>query len=102
MSACESSAAVVDCEIRATKSEHSLRLESIVKAAGPLAGSYRLVVEKTNDAGTSRNAGYGRFDLETGGEKVLSTTVVDHEKDGDAVASLSLQWKDGEKSCHYP
>jgi len=97
-----STAGAVNCEIRATKSEHSLRLEAIVKADGPAAGSYRLVVEKRNDAGTSRNAGSGRFALETGGETVLSTTVVDHEKDGDAVASLSLQWKDGEKSCHYP
>jgi len=92
----------IECELRATKGEQSLRLEPIVKADVPLSGRYELIVFKKNASGSSRNVNSGSFELEAAGEKVLSTIVVDHERDGDVAAFLSLKWKDGEKSCQYP
>jgi len=95
-------AGAVECEVRVTKEEHSLRLESVVRTTGPLAGDYTLLVDKRNAAGSSQNSNSGSFELLAGGEKILSTIVVDHEREGDVRALLSLKWVGGEKSCQYP
>jgi hypothetical protein len=77
-------------------------IQAIVRSPSAIAGTYRLVTVKHNDAGTSQTVQQGRFDLPNGGERQLSTTLLEAASKGHVTASLMLGTDQGEVLCSFP
>jgi hypothetical protein len=92
----------IECAIRASPTENSLRLEAIVRANSRVAGRYRFVIFKQSATGSSNSTQTGNFTLQNEPEKVLSTLILDRSDIGHYHAELSLQSNHGTFECTSP
>ncbi|MFC0239164.1 curli-like amyloid fiber formation chaperone CsgH [Rhodopseudomonas telluris] len=94
--------AAIACDIRTTTEDGLLRIEAIATAAKPTTGTYRLVVTKSSATGISENHQSGSFELNSDGETVLTTIILDGSARGHYRASLIVESGLGRISCVSP
>ncbi|MFZ5673688.1 MAG: curli-like amyloid fiber formation chaperone CsgH [Pseudomonadota bacterium] len=90
-------AARVGCEIRASRNNDAAKLEAIVKASGPVAGSYTLDVRKGSGGAVVSKSGDFKVDSTTPSE--VKAVSLDLEPGESYDASLSIKWPNGSSSC---
>ena len=95
-------AAAIQCAIRAEPRSGLLRIEAVARSAEPRDGRYRFLVTKSSETGRSSSVQSGTFVLQDGGEQVLTTVVLDQSAIGSYRADLSLESDQENATCTWP
>ena len=94
--------ALIGCRIDVAVDGEALRIEAVANSRADVRGSYRFGLLKASADGTSQNMQSGDFDLQTGQEKILSTTYLRASDADHFQAKLVLNSNSGSVSCISP
>jgi hypothetical protein len=86
----------VGCEIRATHSDAGGKLEAVISANGPVAGTFVFTVRKHGGPVTSQS---GDFKVDGAERAEIKKASVDLEPGAAYDASLEITWPNGSSSC---
>jgi hypothetical protein len=85
----------VDCDIRAVRTAHGVRLEASAVSEGGASGEYEFVITKRDRGGSSDIVQGGEYDLIAGDMQSLGSAEVSVERGGAYRARLVLRDMDG-------
>jgi hypothetical protein len=94
--------ALIGCRIDVAVDGEALRIEAVAFSLENMRGSYRFALQKASADGRSQNMQSGDFDLQTGQEKILSTTYLRASDADHFQAKLVLNSNSGSVSCISP
>jgi CsgH protein len=90
-------AARVSCEIRATRDDRGGKLEAVILATGPVAGTFNFTVRKRGGGDPISQAGDFKVEDSSPAEIKKASIALDP---GEAYnASLQVKWPNGSSSC---
>jgi hypothetical protein len=87
----------VSCEIRATHSDSGGKLDAIILAAGPVAGTYTFTVSKRGSNDPVSQSGDFKVEGTSPAEIKKASIALDAGEAYDA--SLQVKWPNGSSSC---
>jgi hypothetical protein len=90
-------AARVSCEIRATRNATGAKLDGVIKASGPVSGSFHFTVRKRG--GEEVVSQSGDFTVEDASPTEIKKASIDLDPSEAYQASLKVKWPNGSSSC---
>ncbi len=90
-------AARVSCEIRATRDDHGGKLDAVILASGPVAGTFNFTVHKRGGGDPVSQSGDFKVEDASPAEIKKASIALDPGEAYDA--SLQVKWPNGSSSC---
>jgi len=88
--------ASVSCDIRADRNDAGTRLEAVINASGPVAGTYVFTVKSGSSAPKTQR---GEFDIKSAGPSQVKKEAIDLAAGKPYAATLDVKWPGGASSC---
>lgn len=88
----------VGCNIRTSKSETGTRLEAVIRASGPVSGTYRFKVDPEG-GGAPLVSEEASFAIESAGSSEVKNSGMNLPSGSGYRASLTVEWPNGMSSC---
>ncbi len=90
-------AAGVSCEIRATRDDRGGKLDAVIRATGPVAGTFNFTVRKRSGGDPVSRSGDFKVENASPAEIKKASIALDPGEAYDA--SLQVKWPNGSSSC---
>jgi hypothetical protein len=89
--------ASVGCEIRSNRTGAGSRLDAVISAEGPVAGTYIFTVKRGGENSPTTES--GEFSLESTGRSEVKKASIALAAGESYSASLTINWSGGSSSC---